>query len=263
MSQEYNTIAKRPRRTRTPRNRPVLVTGNEATEETVPPTTEDLAFDTDSGANNSEAAIAPVATTRSPLRLPKFFSKVEHDKEDVPSNTDGIVEARMARAKKSLNGKAATTAIDDETEVSAKPVAKAKPTAPPKKPQLFKSRHIIGMVLYLFGANLLLPYEATFIKSANLEKNLYTIPGINLVLTTSLVLNIITLVVFLYLLVAFDLLPNGKKLSANQPQQKNGTKTNSVQYVQARTPQPTIRQGVKGDSDDIYQSYRSKQRKRR
>lgn len=263
MSQEYNTIAKRPRRTRTPRNRPVLVTGN---EETVSPTTENLALDTNSGANNSEVAIAPVATTRSPLRLPKFFSKVEHDKEDVPSNTDGIVEARMARAKKSLNGKAATTTVENEPEVSAKPVVKAKPNAPAKKPQLFKSRHIIGMVLYLFGANLLLPYEATFIKSVNLEKNIFTIPGINLVLTTSLILNIITLIVFLYLLVAFDLLPNGKQLSTNQSQQKNATKTNSsrnTQYVQAKAPQPAIRQGVKGDSDDIYQSYRSNQRKRR
>ena len=239
------------------------VTGN---EETVPPTTEDLAFNTDAEDQISKVAIAPVATTRSPLRLPKFFSKVEHDKEEVPSNTDGIVKARMARAKKSLNGKAATTTIENEPEVSAKPVVKAKPNTPAKKPQLFKSRHIIGMVLYLFGANLLLPYEATFIKSVNLEKNIYTIPGINLVLTTSLILNIITLIVFLYLLVAFDLLPNGKQLSANQSQQKNGTKTSSsrnVQDVQARAPQPTIRQGVKGDSDDIYQSYRNKQRKRR
>jgi hypothetical protein len=259
MSQEYNTIAKRPRRTRTPRNRPVLVTGNEADEEI---TTEDLALD----ARDAEVTtdpIAPVATTRSPLRLPKFFSKVEHDKEDAPAKTDEIVEARMARAKKSLNGKAAaTTTAEIEPEVSTKSVAKAKP-APPKKPQLFKSRHIIGMALYLFGANLLLPYEGVFLKSVHLESNLFKIATFQV--TSSILLNVVTLVVFLYLLVAFDLIPSGKGAKNAQP--KNGTKATSSaqnnQNAQIRTPQPTIRQGVKGNSDDIYQSYRSKQRKRR
>jgi hypothetical protein len=259
MSQEYNnTIAKRPRRTRTPRNRPVLVTCNEADEEV---TTEDLTLDTRDSEVTTDP-IAPVATTRSPLRLPKFFSKVEHDKEDAPAKTDGIVEARMARAKKSLNGKAATTAVEVEPEVNTKSVAKTKP-APPKKPQLFKSRHIIGMALYLFGANLLLPYEGVFLKSAHLESNLFKIATFQV--TSSIVLNVVTLVVFLYLLVAFDLIPSGK--GVKNAQQKNGTKTTSTtqntQNAQSRTPQPTIRQGVKGDSDDIYQSYRSKQRKRR
>jgi hypothetical protein len=267
MSQEYNTIARRPRRSRAPRSRPVLVTENEATSEETPPTTENLAFDLVPTINEAEAVAAPVQVSRNPLRLPKFFSKVEHKEEESSTSTDEVVEARMARAKKSLSGKAAATTTEVVADESAKPVVKAKAApATPAKPRLFKSRHIIGMVAYLFGANLLLPAEASFILSSHLEKNLYRIPGINLQVTTSLLANIVTLVVCLYLLVAFDLLPNGKQLSANQVKPRSSTRTsssNNSQSTLVRTPQPTVRQGVKGESDDLYQSYRSNQRKRR
>ena len=271
MSQEYNTIARKPRRSRTSRHQPVLVIGNEATTENIAPTTENLAYDIvpsiDQTIDQTEAVVAPVTTSRNPLRLPTFFSKVDHTKEDSSTHTDEVVEARMARAKKSLNGKATTvtTAETVETE-NTQPVAKAKvvPTTP-AKPRLFKSRHILGMVAYLFGAEFLLPAEANFIISSHLEKNLYKIPGINLQVTTSLLANIVTLVVCLYLLVAFDLLPNGKQLSANQVAQKSRARTSTTNSSSpaARTPQPTVRQGVKGESDDLYQNYRINQRKRR
>lgn len=267
MSQEYNTIARRPRRSRAPRNRPVLVTGDETTTEDTPPTTESLALDLAPMTTETETVAAPVTTSRNPLRLPKFFSKVEHDKEDSSTSTDEVVEARMARAKKSLNGKAATTATEVATTESAKPVARTKAAAAaPAKPRLFKSRHIIGMVAYLFGANILLPAEANFVISSHLEKNLYKLPVANLEITTSLLVNIVTLVVCLYLLVAFDLLPNGKQFSANQTTQKNGTRTstsNNSATTVVKTPPPTVRQGVKGEDDDLYQNYRINQRKKR
>src|SRR5690242_12730437 len=124
MSQNYNTVAKRPRRTRVPRNRPVLVTGSETEnqEETTTPTTEDLTLDTAPAAE--EVASKPVATTSRLLpRLPKFFSKVEQSEEDGPANTEHVVEARMARAKKNMNTKAAITKAEEAAEASEKPAA--------------------------------------------------------------------------------------------------------------------------------------------
>jgi hypothetical protein len=247
------------------------VTGSETALEDSAPTTDNLELDAAPTSSETETVAAPIATSRNPLHLPKFFSKVEHNQEESATSTDEVVEARMARAKKSLSGKAvAATTTEVIESVSEKPVVKAKAApATPAKPRLFKTRHIIGMVAYLFGANLLLPAEANFIINSHLEKNLYKVPGINLQITTSLLANIVTLVVFLYLLVAFDLLPNGKQLSTNQTPSKggkSGAKTSSASSsatALARTPQPTVRQGVKGESDDLYQSYRSNQRKKR
>lgn len=265
MSQEYNTIARRPRRSRSARNRPVLVNGVEETTEETPPTTENLALDVTPTATETETVAAPAPPSRNPLHLPKFFSKVEHNTEEGTTGKDEVVEARMARAKKSLSGKAATTTTDATASEDAKPTAKAKPVpATPAKPRLFKTRHIIGIAAYLLGANVLLPFEASYIKGANLNKTLYTI--FNVQIDTALVVNIVTLIICLYLLVTFDLLPNGKQLSANQAAQKRGTRTtssNNSSNTVAKTPPPTIRQGVKGESDDLYQSYRTNQRKKR
>lgn len=266
MSQEYNTIARKPRRNRSARNRPVLVTETEETTEDTPPTTDNLALDVTPTTGETETVTAPAAPSRNPLHLPKFFSKVEHNTEESTTGTDEVVEARMARAKKSLNGKAAATTEVAATE-DTKPAAKAKPTpAAPAKPRLFKTRHIIGIVAYLFGANWLLPAEAGYIKSANINKVYYTIASLHVQIDTALVVNIVTLIICLYLLVAFDLLPNGKQLSASQTSQKRGVKTtssNSSSGTAVKTPQPTVRQGVKGENDDLYQSYRTNQRKKR
>jgi len=264
MSQNYNTVAKRPRRTRVPRNRPVLVTDSESETqgETAAPTTEDLTLDTEPAVE--EVASEPAATTPRRLpRLPKFFSKVEQSEEDGPANQENVVEARMARAKKNMNPKAAITKAEEAAEAKEeKPAAKAKA---PARPSLFKPRHFIGMVIYLIGANALLPLEHTFAVNAHIERVVFTLPIGNLPLTTSFLINILTLIVLLYALVAFDLLPNGKQFASSQAQNSK-SKSGSSSSQGPRTPRvapPAIRQGVKGESDDLYQAYRSKQRKKR
>lgn len=260
MSQNYNTVAKRPRRSRVPRNRPVLVTGSETQEETLSPTTEDLTLDTAPVAE--EAASKPAATARRLPRLPKFFSKVEQSEQDGPANKDGVVEARMARAKKNMNTKAAITKAEEAAEAKEKPAAaKARPAT---RPSLFKPRHFVGMVIYLIGANALLPLEHTFAVNAHIERVVFTLPIGNLPLTTSFLINILTLIILLYALVAFDLLPNGKQFAASQTQ--TGKSKSSTSSQGPRTPKvapPVMRQGVKGEHDDLYQAYRTNQRKKR
>ncbi|GLV57720.1 hypothetical protein KDH_45560 [Dictyobacter sp. S3.2.2.5] len=259
MSQNYNTVAKRPRRTRVPRNRPVLVTGNETQEETSAPTTEDLTLDT-TPAVETEVTSEPAAPSRRLPRLPKFFSKVEQSEQDGPANQEGVVEARMARAKKNMNSKAAITKAEEAAAAKEKPAA----TKAPARPALFKPRHFIGMVVYLIGANFLLPLEHTFAVNTHIERVVFTLPFGNLPLTTSFLINILTLIVLLYALVAFDLLPNGKQFASSQAQSSKSKGGSSSQGPRApKVAPPTIRQGVKGENDDLYQAYRTSQRKKR
>lgn len=256
MSQDYNTVAKKPRRTRVPRNRPVLVTGTETQEEISTPTTDDLAMDTAPAIE--EVASAPAAPKRA-LRLPKFFSKVEHNETDTPTDKSEVVEARMARAKKNLGTKGKSATVQAETAAeNTKQVTKNKPAT---KPSLFKPRHILGMVIYLFGANVLLPVEANLAKSTHIERTLFKIAQFPL--TVSFALNIITLIVLLYALVALDLLPNGKQYGNSQLKAKNAKTSNTPNSSTPKVAPLTMRPGVKGEHDDLYQAYRNGQRKKR
>jgi hypothetical protein len=269
MSQEYTTTTKRPRRTRVPRNRPVLVTGNEssngalsAVAEASTPTTEDLTLDTPEAATPVPVEAVPAKRTS---RLPGFFSKVnrsEQEEDNTPSKEE-VVEARLARAKKGAKDKnvAETKA---ETKATAKPATKPQAQT---KPKLFKTRHFIGLMAYLLVAQILLPFERTWSISLHMEKVLFTIPGINLPVQTSFLLNIITLIGLLYALVALDFLPSGKQFAAEQAKynktgSKNGTSNTQGQQNPRQIP-PAVRPGVQGEDDDLYKSYRMNQRKKK
>ncbi|GER87417.1 hypothetical protein KDW_15790 [Dictyobacter vulcani] len=63
----------------------------------------------------------------------------------------------------------------------------------------------------------------------HIERTLFVVPGINLPVATSFLINIITLLVFLYALVAFDLLPSGKQFAASKVQPAKGKNAGSTQ----------------------------------
>jgi hypothetical protein len=269
MSQEYNTATKQSRRTRVPRNRPVLVTGKEssngaisAVAEAPVPTTEDLTLDTPTVTTPLLVEAAPAKRTS---RLPGFFSKVgrsEQEADTTPSQEE-VVEARMTRAKKGSNDKNVAE-TKTETKATAKPATKAQA---PAKPKLFKTRHFIGLMAYLLVAQLLLPFERTWSIGLHIEKVLFTIPGMNMQVQTSFLLNIITLIVLLYALVALDFLPSGKQFAAEQAKHnKAGNKTGSSNTPEQPNPRhipPAVRSGVQGGDDELYKSYRMNQRKKK
>jgi hypothetical protein len=243
MSQEYKTAVKRPRRTRIPRHRPVLVNGSdtltatatEAEEQVASPTTEDLALDA-STTTEQDTPVTPAEQPKRPLRLPNFFTKTEQ--EVAPSEQD-IVDARMARARKSSNGTAAATSANKtEGKASAKPAT---------------------------SANFVLTFEQTLTVSAGIERNLFEVPGVNLPVSTSVLLNIVTLIVVLYLMVAFDLLPNGKQYARQQAvaNRQNGARGSVQNPARPKQIPPAVRQGVQGQDDDLYQAYRQGQRNKK
>src|SRR2546430_4863224 len=164
MSQEHDPITttttiRKQRRTRQRRNHPVLVTATE-TENALPQTGE-LAADTDSE-QQAEATTttesAPATKARPLSRLPKFFSRVDKSEQ----REEDVVKARLARANydKVSRGSNAST-VKANTKNDAKTQRKREP--------LFKTRHFIGMIIYLFGAELILPYEFTIARRLGID----------------------------------------------------------------------------------------------
>ncbi|BCL82575.1 hypothetical protein ccbrp13_50400 [Ktedonobacteria bacterium brp13] len=276
MSQDINTITKRPRRTRVPRNRPVLVSNTATTEnaavadneistsgalaEMQTPTTGDLDH------NTEHLALAitdePAKPARRLPRLPGFFSSVARSEQESTPSKEEVVEARMARAHKN----AASTKVTEEAsktkeaKPAVKPVTKAQAVT---KPKMFKPRHFVGLVVYLLAAQVVLPEERTLALSLNIEHQLFVVPGMNLPVQTSFLLNIATLVLLLYALVALDFLPSGKQYKQLQEQNKNANATLTSTQQNPRQIPPTVRPGVQGESDDLYKNYRMSQRKKR
>lgn len=254
------------------RNRPVLVSStSQGTEEVQESQIETREPEVSNGLVHTGPLAEASVTTETPevpakarraVRLPSFFSKVEKTVEEPETSQEEIVKARLARAQKTT-AKADAAPVASETKMHAgKPNRAANDTATPTRPKgLFKTRHFIGMMIYLLGAEFLLPLEASFIQKSRLE-NVYarfTLFNIPMVITTSVLLNLATLVILLLILVKLDLLPKsmgGRTTATARAQQQR----RDQQTVAQRQPQ-ALRQGVKGEDDDLYYAYRSNQRR--
>jgi uncharacterized protein YecT (DUF1311 family) len=68
----------------------------------------------------------------------------------------------------------------------------------------------------------------------------------------------LTLIILLVVLARFDLIP--RSLGAMSGQQSSRSGQSSSQSENTKDSQPTIKQGVKGADDDLYQEYREQQR---
>ncbi|GCE10262.1 hypothetical protein [Tengunoibacter tsumagoiensis] len=263
MSNDFpaNTTTNRYRRTRVPRHRPVLVTGNETEDQNLAVATEDLATEEPT----TGALEAPVVAIETPAskranRLPNFFSKVAKTEEEVSPKEEEVVQARMARAKGAKKVAARTEIAAEAARDEEKFAAKPKKEAPPR---IFKTKHIFGMMAYLLVAEFVLPYESLFATRLGIEKTLFTLPlfGTKLPFTVSFLINIITLLLLLYVLVQLDLLP--RSLSGAAQNARNTAKGGSKTEVTEKTAPPVMRQGVQGEHDDLYRAYRSNQRRKK
>lgn len=251
------------------RNRPVLVSsrsqGTEESQEsqvgTLEPEASEERTRTESLTEAEVSTVATPAKARRGPRLPGFFPKVEKTVEEPETSQEVVVKARLARAKKATSKSEIAPAASEKKESDKKPAGGANRTAAANRPEpLFKTRHLLGMGLYLIGAEFLLPYETTLFRQYKLEQTVGQIPYLNVPLTTSILLNLATLIVFLVILVKLDLLPTSlasKSAAAARAQQKQREQSTSG----TKQPQLTMRQGVKGEDDDLYQAYRSNQRK--
>lgn len=281
MSQEYTRRQRRANRGRA--NRPVLVTSSDTTQSTASEqqelATSPVATETATNVTESELRNVPSVPSPAPTgqrKLPRFFSTVSKGEQESQTSTareQTIAQARIARATR---GKAVATPAAQTTSTSETPKEKtvAKPAtqttarpaanARPAQTGFFKTRYIIGLGIYLLVADFVGVYEAQLLTQFGLEQRLaqFSLFGLPIQVRTSTIVFLATLVLVLVVLAYFDLLP--RSLSSATNRGTTGTnRTTSSNSSAERTPQPTVRQGIKGADDDLYQAYRANQRRER
>lgn len=276
MSQEHTTMsARRQRRvSRGQRNRPTLVSSSEQGVDDLPALPE-----TDASAQEAPAQVAePVSVaTETPVkevtpkrRLPGFFSTVGKSETESKETAE---EARLARAMRSKSSATATQSkksADEEkkatpsTTSSAKTSTTSKTTATTGRPaqrSTFKPKHMLGIAIYLLCANFIGFGEAALLSSLHLESTLtqFNLLGAPVIIRSSTLMFLATLVILLIVLAKLDLIPT--TLGATPPPKRGTTQSRSSSEPGVRAPQPTMRQGVKGADDHLYEEYRLSQRR--
>jgi hypothetical protein len=256
------------RSARAGRNRPVLVTsqdgeGNELTgiEESTPTLEESVA--------EVEAQNPPVASPR--RRMPAFFSTIgKRSQTEEESQEVDPAQARIARATRSKT----TSKASSEDNVKQKPevkkeAASSRSTASSRPNSIFKTRYLIGMGLYLLAANFIGAIETNLMRAYHLDAILteFNLFGSKIIISTSTLVFLATLVIILVALARLDLIPrNFSAMMGGSSSQQNRRGSGSSSRNQStteggRTIPPSMKQGVKGADDDLYQEYRSNQRR--
>ena len=259
--QERSTSSKRG--SRAGRNRPVLVTTTAPDSEV----TQDQPTEEISDVTRPVAEVATTTTDEAPRprRLPKFFSSVGRN-EQAQAITANPEAARIARATRSANSRPAKESKAEEFSAPAQTSANQTPAkaAPatssrPRPTSAFKMRYLFGILLYLILAELIGGFERSLLVANKLDKLLFQIGP--LAVYTSTLAFLLTLVVILVILARLDLVPRSLAALSGQPtpQRRPGQSQNTPTTL-VKTPPPAMKQGVKGEDDDLYQEYREQQR---
>ena len=270
MSQEYSSRRQR-RSNRGRAGRPVLVTSSDSTNTPVSEeqAASSIATETATEVAEPEPLTVPTPAPTGQRRLPRFFSNVsksEQANQETTAHEQSVAQARIARATRGKTAAVPAAKADSETNEKAntKPAATPRPAAtrPPAQTGFFKTRYIIGLGIYLLVADFVGVYEAQLLTQLKLERLLtqFSLFGLPIQVRTSTIVFLATLVIVLVVLAYFDLLPRSLGAARNTGAGSSSRTTSSGTPVE-RTPQPTMRQGVKGSSDDLYQAYRSNRRR--
>jgi hypothetical protein len=218
-----------------------------------------VADETDSANQTSESA----ATDAPRRRLPKFFSTV--GKTEQKETAQSVVDPAQARIARATAGKTKTQSGESKQAVADAPVknaaARSTPTrsAPARPPSAFKMRYIVGMLAYLLIADLIGTFETSYLTANHLNNPLFALGSFPV--TPSTVLFLVTLVVVLIVLARFDLIPrNLAGLGGQSPAQRKTGQTRGSSDPGSSKTAPSMKQGVKGADDDLYQEYRAQQR---
>jgi hypothetical protein len=274
MSQEYSNRRQR-RNNRARASRPVLVTSSDATN--TPVSEEQLlaseATETATDVAEPEPLPVPTPASTGQRRLPRFFSTVsksEQETQAAPPSEQTVAQARIARATRGKAASVPAAKATSETNEKAvvKPTASSttRPaTARPAQTGFFKTRYIIGLGIYLLVADFVGVYEAQLLTKFGMERILTQLNlfGLPIQVRTSTLFFLATLVIVLVVLAYFDLLPRSLGAARTTGGTNRSGRTTTSDTLVDRTPQQTMRQGVKGSNDELYQAYRSKQRRDR
>lgn len=280
MSQDFNSVSNRKARraARNNRSRPVLVTASSQEEQA-------------DGA--VETAAVPMSTTPvqelSPLVVPTPEPTTKNRRfagflpafngnaraEQPKAKEIDPAQARLARATRKVPAVTSKSVAVKDNKESAKPAtetktarttssssAKTGSTTRPASP--FKTRYIFGMVLYLLSANFIGIFETSLLQQYKLDSVLtqFNLFGGNIIVRTSTLTFLVTLVVILVVLARLDLIPRSLGAATGAQANKSGA-ARSTNSDGERGQPVSMRQGVKGEDDALYQQYRSTQRRQK
>ena len=250
------------RSARTGRNRPELVTSTSMEE-----VKDDVSTVDDSPTlEESLQELEATAVTPRKRKLASFFSTVGRSEKAPEVQESEAAQARLARATRGKAVKDGEKLAVEEVKATPKASVPAR-TAPARPASPFKTKYLLGMVVYLFGAQFIGVYEQAFLQSNHLNTVLTTFSlfGGKVVISTSTLVFLATLLLLLVVLARFDLIPRSLGALGGQQSSQARRSTSNSQGTSdnARQPQPTMKQGVSGADDDLYQEYRANQRRTR
>jgi hypothetical protein len=258
---QQEKTAQNKRSKNTSKSRPVLVTSSSNDQAT----NEQSVEETSETVQPVEEIVPPTTVEdHQPRRFPKFFSSVGKSEKSGTVEADQA-SARIARATRN-SGTSSTTnrAANDSKPVQSQSNAnKVAPKSTPTKAQprqgAFKTKYLYGMIIYVVVALFVGQYERALLVSNHLDKVLFQIGSF--AVTTSTALYLLTLIILLVVLARFDLIPRSLgAMSGQSTSQRGRSGQSSSQSDDTQNTQPTMKQGVKGADDDLYQEYREQQR---
>jgi hypothetical protein len=263
---DHKPLSTHRRSTRGVRNRPVLIT--DTTSENNEYVAEDAATIAEKSSPEEQPSTPAAVPTKSfGSRFPKFFSTVGKSEQAQEDQENVAAKARLARATRGKVSSPPAKVTDEEKAETRKPAARPAATGRPgSSGSLFKTRYLIGIGIYLIGANFVGIFETSFFQSRGIDTVLtrFSLFGSQVVLRTSTLAYLATLVILLVLLARFDLIPRSFSALSGQRTASRNTRTGSSDTTEsARSAPPTLKQGVKGANDDLYQQYRVNQRRER
>lgn len=265
MTQEQS----RRRRNRTDRNRPMLVTSSTAIENEESEQTTQNGYAVEVAETAPAAEVISTAPQKPARRLPGFFSTVGRKAQSEEAQEVDVAQARLARATRKAGASVTTKETATTGKEVSKPEAKkpvtARAAATTRPTSGFKTRYLLGMVVYLLGANFIGIFEASFMTANHLNIVLTTFKlfGGTIIISTSTLVFLLTLVLLLIVLARFDLIPRSLSAmsgAATPAQRGQANNRNTNQEANPKTPPPVMKQGIKGEDDDLYDEYRANQR---
>ena len=240
------------------KNRPVLVTSSNDLAMT------DQSVDVPGEPEQAVEEVVPSTTVEGtqPRRFPKFFSNVGKRENDSAVEADQA-SARIARATRNSGASSSNSRAAKDSKPTESQSNKVAPKSTPAKAQPrqggFKTKYLYGIIIYVIVAMFVGQYERAFLVSNHLDKVLFQIGSF--AVTTSTALYLLTLIILLVVLARFDLIPRSLGAMSGQSASQSGRSgQSSSQSENTKDAQPTIKQGVKGADDDLYQEYREQQR---
>lgn len=240
-------------------NRPVLVTAQESADNA-----EATGQVTEEAAQPETPVAVQTAEPGERKRRPGFFSNIGKSDKAADKPTADPQAARMARAMRGRSVEASQTKEPaKEKKAPAASNSSRSSSAPARPRSAFKMRYLLGMMAYLLIADVLGVWITNWMVANKLDGLVFTAGPIRA--TRSTLVFLALLIIILVVMAKLDLIPRSlSAMSGGTPAPRKGAGAPppraKASTFETKTPHPTVKQGVKGEADDLYQEYRENQR---